>query len=626
MKGDTSSTTNIIVTKYADSNGDIINVEPSLNHLDSKEKVIEVQLLSTNLHHKTNLSALLNGTLEKKNIKHKVVEDDDINKFSQNNIKNISRNSDENNYKQDLNKNNNLTCKPELNLEETVLCGECNKQFASRTLLKKHLSNCKVHSLGAALCSKCGKHFSSNYNLKRHMTSCKLCPDNEKSPRYMCQCGRTYSQEWDMKKHKLKCKDAQLIAHMKKDHNMIIQDPKILNFNSFDEFLIWKEKEEEETFTYYSKQTGSNVSGVSVNTYYVCQHDGSDRTHTSTPRKTERRNKKGRIKTGRLCWSQMNVKQFKDGTVKVTYFPSHTHPVSIADTEHHPLPSSITMEIKRRFSEISKLGETEEFLQDENHDLRKGRRRKYGMSIRTLRALARKNRSLFRITAEAVQKPDGIKNSFDSRQNFQFPCSKEITSANNNNNLQVISPENEENIDDPDAIQIFNVPSENETRNVNDELLQDCINYLNDVKAHLLSGKLQHSVVTQIKESLKNLCDIWKNDTTGDSQLETVKNENLPDCQEVMMYRPQSPLPVTEIFPLQDEVNTSVEVNDFKHLDTSEKAVYQIIAVDNEEKQSNDYEYHNTVEMMGPREFIIIAADNTQLFQSVDPNIQFNLN
>lgn len=646
VKEDTSNTTNIIVTKYANSSSDILDVEPSLE-LDNKEKFIEVELLSSNMHHKNNFTAIFNSNLVKKGLKKKV-EDNENKKYSQGSVKKCKKIKQESKFDQNFIKTTDVVSKSDFSesrSEEISICSECNKQFASRALLKKHLSTCKDHSLGAALCSKCGKHFSSNYNLKRHMTSCKLCPDNEKSPRYMCQCGRTYSQEWDMKKHKLKCKDgkkkckhclisncnllfyhkAQLIAHMKKDHNMIIQDPKILNFNSFDEFLIWKEREEEETFTYYSKQTGSNVSGVSVNTYYICQHDGSDRTHTSTPRKTERRNKKGRIKTGRLCWSQMNVKQFKDGTVKVTYFPSHTHPVSIADTEHHPLPSSVTMEIKRRFSEISKLSENEELMSDENQEMKKGRRRRYGMSLRTLRALARKNRSLFRITAEAIQKPDGCKDVFDAKANFQVSCPKSITSGSSS--MQVLVPDNEEeNIDDPESVQVFNVSNTNNTRTADESVLKDCINYLNDVKTQLLSGKLPQSVVIQIKESLKNVCDMWKDVELQEIPSNLTKTENLSECQEVMMYRPQSPLPVTEIFPLQDEVNTNIEVNnDLKHLETPDKAVYQIIAVDSEEKSSNEYLYQNAVEMMGPREFIIIAADHAQLFQSVDSDIQFDL-
>lgn len=644
IKDVASNTTNIIVTKYADCSSDILDVEPTLD-LDNKEKIIKVELLSSNVHHKTNFTALLNGTLIKKSNKKKL-DDTENKKLTHTSVK--KRIKQECSFQRDYIKNIDLVSNcnfSESQSEQLSVSSDCNRQFSSKTPLKKHLSACK-DSFGAALCSKCGKHFSSNYNLKRHMTSCKLCPDNEKSPRYMCQCGRTYSQEWDMKKHKLKCKDgkkkckhclvsncnllfyhkAQLIAHMKKDHNMIIQDPKVLNFNSFDEFLIWKEREEEETFTYYSKQTGSNVSGVSVNTYYVCQHDGSDRTHTSTPRKTERRNKKGRIKTGRLCWSQMNVKQFKDGTVKVTYFPSHTHPVSIADTEHHPLPSSITMEIKRRFSEISKLNENVDPLPDENQELKKGRRKRYGVSIRTLRALARKNRSLFRITAEAMQKSEGCKDTLDDRTNLQFSLNKGVASATPNG-IQLSIPNNgEENVDDPEPIQIFNVQNSNVTRDTDETLLEDCISYLNEVKSHLLGGKLPQTVVLQVKESLKSMCDLWKegiNETTTPAAL--TKAGALNDCQEVMMYRPQSPLPVTEIFPMQEEVNTNIEVDsNLKHLEAPEKAVYQIIAVDGEAKTSNDSLYQNA-EMIGPREFIIIAADHAQLFQNIDADIQFGL-
>lgn len=643
IKEETSSTTNIIVTKYANSTADMLDVEPNLG-LDNKGKIIEVELLHSDINSKSNFATIINGTVLRKNIKSKSDNNENM-KYLHGVKKKKSKQCSS--FCKEFFKANSVTLKrdfSESQSDEIVPCSECNKQFASRALLKKHLSTCKVHSLSAALCSKCGKNFSSNYNLKRHMTSCKLCPENEKSPRYMCQCGRTYSQEWDMKKHKLKCKDgkkkckhclvsncnllfyhkAQLIAHMKKDHNMIIQDPKIFNFNSFDEFLLWKEKEEEETFTYYSKQTGSNVSGVSVNTYYVCQHDGSDRTHTSAPRKTERRNKKGRIKTGRLCWSQMNVKQFKDGTVKVTYFPSHTHPVSIADTEHHPLPSSITMEIKRRFSEISKLNESEEIQSGESQELKKGKRKRYGMSLRTLRALARKNRSLFRITAEAMQKTDGSKDHFEPRGSTQYSGKSLIQTSQSVQTL--VQGSVDEQLDDPDPIQVFDVSNMNESTPTNESLLEDCISYLNDLKTHILSGKLSETFVIQIKESLKNMCDLLISDIQENSTVSD-KTET-SDTQEVMMFRPQSPLPVTEIFPLQDEINTQMEINENikPSLENPDQTVYQIIAVDGEEKSSNEYVYQNDTDMIGPREFIIIAADPAQLFQSVDSNMQFDLN
>lgn len=645
MKVEPSSTTNIIVTKYADPTSDMLDVEPTLE-LDNKGKIIEVELLPSghlrNIQNKNNLNNILSKTVIKKVTKRKVDGTENKKSWEDGKKKRIKHCSV---CGKEYVKNHELFCKPDgENSEENVVCTKCRKEFRNVALLKRHMASCRLHSLGAALCSKCGKHFSSNYNLKRHMTSCKLCPDVEKSPRYMCQCGRTYSQEWDMKKHKIKCKDgkkkckrclvancnllfyhkAQLIAHMKKDHNMSIQDPVVFNFNSFEEFLQWKEKEEEETFTYYSKQTGSNVSGVSVNTYYVCQHDGSDRTHTSAPRKTGRRNKKGRIKTGRLCWSQMNVKQFKDGTVRVTYFPSHTHPLSISDTEHHPLPSSITMEIKRRLSEIT----TEPEETPEAIELKKGRRKRYGMTLRALRALARKNRSLFRITAEAIQKNDDKVEQTEDKTNIQF-TPKFITS-DDNHLMQVFVTDDD--VDDPDEL-----PSEQLDDSKAENLAEDCVNHMNELKNFLESGKLDDSQINHINETLKNLVNKCKEEQQQQQQLQqpppelsnVMDAENqgviMPSCQ-VMMS--SSPLSSAEIFPMQDDVHMSnAELNDeLKQLATSpEKAIYQIIALESEEKQTNECLYQNAVELVGAREFIIIAGDHAQLFQSVDSNTQFDL-
>lgn len=641
MKTDSSSTTNIVVTKYADPSTDILDVEPSLE-LDQKGKIIQVELLPSsrlqNIQNK-NLATVLNKSVIRKISKRKV--DGSENK--------TSSDTDDKKFElcsvcgKEIDNNHELFCKPDsefsdrLNSSESLACSKCSKQFSSVNILKKHMLSCSISS---PLCSKCGKHFSSNYNLKRHMTSCKLCPDDEKSPRYLCQCGRTYSQEWDMKKHKLKCKEgkkkckhclisscnllfyhkAQLIAHMKKDHNMKIQDPEILNFSSFEDFLSWKEKEEEETYTYYSKQTGSNVSGVSVNTYYVCQHDGSDRTHTSNPRKTGRRNKKGRMKTGRLCWSQMNVKQFKDGTVKVTYFPSHTHPLSIADTEHHPLPPSVTMEINRQLSELKAEAEADDILTDENQDVKK-RKKNCGMTLRALRALARKNRSLFRITAEAVQqKAEGNKvETLEDKTDIQF--SEKESNPESNNFMQLLV--DEENVDDPDEMECEEFDKPDPAVEKKSQALKDSLDNLNELKIILESDKLDISVINQITESLKALITKCK---SGDNVI--LESQKAEEIQDVMMYQPQSPLPSTEIFQLQNEENVSnTDFNpDMKKLvPTPDKTIYQIVAVDSEEKSSNEYLYQNAVELVGAREFIIIAGDQAQYFQSVDPDVQYDL-
>lgn len=358
-----------------------------------------------------------------------------------------------------------------------------------------------VSTSTVALCSMCGKNFSSNYNLKRHMASCKLCPEDEKGPRFQCQCGRTYSQEWDMKKHKLSCRDnskkcksclfpfcnllfyhrSQLLAHMKNVHNVSIRDPEVIDFDSIDDFKLWKEKVEEDTYTYYSKQTGSNVTGVSVNTYYVCQHDGSDRTHSSAPRKTERRNKKGRVKTGRFCWSQMNVKEFRDGSVRVTYHPSHTHPISAADTEHHPLPSSITSEIQRRLTEMGQDGE--ETLAAEYPEFKKSRKKSYAMNVRTLRALARKNRKLFRITAEAIEGADDMRTSEEIEE---LPLKKEEEGS-----LLLVPAEGTPSVEEEEANQL-------KPEDVVEISPTYCNTLCDQLKELISSGRLSESALSQV--------------------------------------------------------------------------------------------------------------------------------
>ena len=260
------------------------------------------------------------------------------------------------------------------------------------------------------------------------------------------------------------------------------------------------------------------------------------------------------------------------------------------------------------------------------------------MTLRALRALARKNRSLFRITAEAIQNKNDKVESQDEKS-IQF-SQKFITTDDDNNLMQVFVTENDD-VDDPDEV---NPEQLTDSKPLESEaVIEECISHVNELKALIESGKLDHSQISQINSTLKCLVDKCK-EVQEEHQVQQMQQSQLTvpsitenpidsESQEVIMPTCQvmmssSPLPATEIFPMQDDVNmNNPELNDeLKRLVAGpDKAVYQIIALDGEEKQSNEFLYQNAVELVGTREFIIIAGDHAQLFQSVDPNAQFDL-
>ncbi|KAK3924101.1 Acyl-[acyl-carrier-protein]--UDP-N-acetylglucosamine O-acyltransferase [Frankliniella fusca] len=65
---------------------------------------------------------------------------------------------------------------------------------------------------------------------------------------------------------------------------------------TFSAFNLWKEKEDEDKFSYYSARRGQQNSS---DKHFYCQHDGSAKLHSQ--RKTSRCNNKGRIKVGHQC-------------------------------------------------------------------------------------------------------------------------------------------------------------------------------------------------------------------------------------------------------------------------------------------------------------------------------------
>lgn len=117
-------------------------------------------------------------------------------------------------------------------------------------------------------------------------------------------------------------------------------------FSTVDEFNLWKEKEEESTFSYFVAKKGQAVSRIK---HFYCQHDGSGKLHSQ--RTGGKPNSKGRVKVGHYCIAKMKTWIDDSNQVQVEYYPTHNHRLSKEDFVHHPLPNAMDRYITKKIAE-----------------------------------------------------------------------------------------------------------------------------------------------------------------------------------------------------------------------------------------------------------------------------------
>ncbi|KAK3925046.1 Zinc finger protein 541 [Frankliniella fusca] len=211
-------------------------------------------------------------------------------------------------------------------------------------------------------CQFCSKVFSSSHNLSRHRLCCKQNPHKSSNiSKFVCEvCSKTFSRSDHFNAHKKKpcsmttkseartkclhpkCEESfyhksSLLEHLKCVHHDEIKEPISLQFSSVKDFVVWKDKEEEKTYSYFSQQGGKAKKRGTA--YLYCQYDGSSKLHLKDgmSRKTKRKKHCGSIKTGNLCLAMMKVYRKSDNEISVVYYPSHTHPLDPTDFQRQPL-------------------------------------------------------------------------------------------------------------------------------------------------------------------------------------------------------------------------------------------------------------------------------------------------
>ncbi|XP_034234506.1 uncharacterized protein LOC117641357 [Thrips palmi] len=236
------------------------------------------------------------------------------------------------------------------NHRDAIACKKCLLTFKRKSYLFAHVIKCKGPKKLKTCPISDGCHFKYRLNstLRTHLKSVHDC---DFEPEMQCKkCLLTFVRPSTLSEHVKMCKGPPskklltcpvstdchfrarfkhtITLHLKKMHNFDIDPPREMKFRNWDEFMAWKKKEEESSGFCFTSQSGMK-NGKS---FFYCQKDGTDKPHTSMPRKTKRTLKKGRVKTGAFCSAYIRFTINSDDTVSVRYIPTHSHLVeNIAD-------------------------------------------------------------------------------------------------------------------------------------------------------------------------------------------------------------------------------------------------------------------------------------------------------
>lgn len=221
-------------------------------------------------------------------------------------------------------------------------CKFCKISFTFKSNCTRHERYCTANTeKGPARfpCPQCDSPFNRKHHLNTHLKKCsaKESPKTKKKNATPCLikgCEATFFFK------------TQLIDHLSAAHpdDIKIKPKNSFTFKTFDEFLTWKEKEEEMTFSYFTARKGQSSKKIK---HYYCQHDGT----ANSQRKTSRVNNKGRVKVGHYCMAKMKVTVESQKEITVQYYPTHSHVCKKEDMLHHPLPAAMSKFIDEKLAE-----------------------------------------------------------------------------------------------------------------------------------------------------------------------------------------------------------------------------------------------------------------------------------
>ena len=193
------------------------------------------------------------------------------------------------------------------NQECKYKCNDCNLPYPTKSALRKHLQT--VHS-------------KDGLPLQKATSRC-IHPD----------CNEIFYHRQKM------------IDHLKEVHGVsCVQED--LVFNCWEEFILWKEKEEDANFVHFSKNsTHTNAKNYAL-TNFTCQREGKA---GYKYKGSHKKKYKDLVIGSKICPARMRARLDKPtGRVTVQYCKSHNHKMSFQDFLYRRMPDRLRNEIREK--------------------------------------------------------------------------------------------------------------------------------------------------------------------------------------------------------------------------------------------------------------------------------------
>lgn len=187
-------------------------------------------------------------------------------------------------------------------------------------------------------CSECGRPYVTKAALKKHLNVIHGKELETTMQKATSKCIHPGCEKIFYHRQKM-------IDHLKEEHgvNCVQED---LVFNSWDEFFIWKEKEEDANFVHFSKNSTHTNAPNYMLTNFTCQREGKA---GYKYKGSQQKKYKDLVIGEKICPARMRARLDKPtGRVTVQYCKSHNHKLSFQDFLYRRMPDRLRNEIREK--------------------------------------------------------------------------------------------------------------------------------------------------------------------------------------------------------------------------------------------------------------------------------------
>nr|XP_023028933.1 uncharacterized protein LOC111517119 isoform X1 [Leptinotarsa decemlineata] len=263
-----------------------------------------------------------------------------------------------------------------------AVCNECDKSFTKYCSLERHIKRFHPDKLvemapkktfdKREVCNTCKKTFTKYSSLERHVKTFHPDEIDNLPPKKFCSykctvCSKVFSKINNFNSHKrvherqivlnrrrnrVKCPlckyedtfKSKLIKHFLEKHEITVK-PETRQFDTFDEFLLWKTEEEKTAKSLFIKNRASQNSTNSTKIVYECHRSGN---YTAKGKGKRRLKSQGSNKINAFCPASIAVTQEANDTVRVEYISTHVgHDTDLA---HLLLDNEVKQELASKLA------------------------------------------------------------------------------------------------------------------------------------------------------------------------------------------------------------------------------------------------------------------------------------